>query len=397
MQLYYWLIWLVCQPDTGAFSHRVEGGLHRTSEEVLAFVKTEPSYDMELKNYAAWIPFEKGQLEMAEAPLPKCGSEELIIKNQVVAVNPVDWKIQFSGGYNQNYPMILGEDVAGEVLQVGSNVKDKFHIGQRVMAHTLGLAKGPAHGGFQVYPILTAATTSLIPADMSFTDAVVLPLSISTAAVGLFMNATLGLNYPETGLSHSRPSANSNDIKDIPTLLLWGGSSSVGSSVIQLASAAGYAVITTASPSNYEYCKDLGAAYVLDYHRPDVVSDLISLMKGRIVVGSYDAIGSDTTVRQCAAVLHALGGGKIASVGSNPDDLFGDVTIIRIQSKNIDTQEPEVAKKVWGSYVPSALKSGKLVPSPKALVVGNGLGEVQKGLDRQKQGVSARKVEIILG
>lgn len=393
MRLLRWLQWTGYQLGIEALNHEAEGNIYWPSEEVLGSGKSQSFYDVKLKNYAAWIPSEKAQLKVGEAPFPDCSDEELVIRNHVVAINPVDWKIQSSDGFSLQYPAILGEDVAGEVVQVGSNLNNKFQIGHRVIAHSSGLGRGPAYGGFQLYPVLTAATTSLIPDDISFTEAAVLPLSISTAAAGLFMNATLGLKYPEMDLSPSRLFA---DNGDIPALLLWGGSSSIGSSVIQFASAAGYAVITTASPSNYQYCKDLGAAYVLDYHNPDIIPLLISLLKGRTVVGSYDAIGSDVTVRQCASILHALGGGKIASVGSAPDDLFGDVTVARILSGNIVSQEPEVAKKIWGSYVPSALKTGSFVPSPKALVVGNGLEEVQKGLDRQKQGVSARKVEVIL-
>jgi NADPH:quinone reductase-like Zn-dependent oxidoreductase len=257
------------------------------------------------------------------------------------------------------------------------------------MAHTMGLDLGAPYGGYQLYPVLSAATTSVIPDEVSFTDAAVLPLSISTAAAGLFMNATLGLEYPKTD-----PRAFTN-AEDNLTLLVWGGSSSVGSSVIQLAAAAGYAVITTSSPAHFKYCEDLGATHVLDYHNAEVVTNLINLLKGKNIVGAYDAIGSEVTVRQCAAILHAFGGGKITSVGLTPD-VSSDVTVSRISSANIVTQEPEVADEIWGKYVPAALTSGKLVASPKALVVGKGLEDVQNGLDRQKEGVSARKVVVLL-
>lgn len=391
MQFLRWLSWTGYQLDIGTFNGRAQDKLGGASQEVLGFSQTEPSSNLQPQNYAAWIQSPQAQLSVSTASFPQCGSDDLILKNHVVAINPVDWKIQTSGGvgFNLTYPLILGEDVAGEVLQVGSNLKDEFHVGDRVIAHTMGLGKGAAYGGFQLYPVLTAATTARIPDDMSFSDAAVLPLSISTAAAGLFMNATLGLEYPKTD---SRPFANA---EDSPILLLWGGSSSVGSSVIQLAASAGYAVITTASVSNYKYCKDLGAAHVLDYHDPEVVSNLISLMKGKKIVGAYDAIGSEITVHQCASILHSFGGGKIASVGLAPD-VFADVTISRISSGKIVTDEPEVAAEVWGNYVPAALRSGTLIPSPKALIVGKGLGDVQKGLDRQKQGVSASKVEVLL-
>lgn len=180
------------------------------------------------------------------------------------------------------------------------------------------------------------------------------------------------------------------------TLLLWGGSSSVGSSVIQLAAASGYHVITTASPTNYQYCKLLGATMVLDYHNPDIVPILVSILHGSKVVGAYDAIGSDTTVRQCASVLHAVGGGKVVSVGSAPGELFENVKAVGIGSGDIVGKEPKVARKIWGEFLPAGLRKERFVPAPKALVVGEGLESVQKGLDRQKEGVSARKVVIKL-
>ncbi|KUJ19384.1 GroES-like protein [Mollisia scopiformis] len=378
--LLHWLSWTGYQLNTGS-------GNEYQSEQVIGF---PPSQAAKPRNYAALIPSEKAQLEVAGIPYPECGDDELIIKNHVVGVNPIDWKVQ-SGGFGLEYPVVMGEDVAGEILEVGTNAKHNFHVGQRVMAHTVGFDKGSSYGGFQLYPVLRAAITSPIPDDLSFTEAAVLPLSISTAAAGLFMNATLGLNSPKTDTIFSLPSTH---VADNPVLLLWGGSSSVGSSVIQLASAAGYTVITTSSSSNFKYCKELGAAHVLDYHDPEVVPKLINLLKGNKVVGAYDAIGSVTTVLQCASVLEALGGGKISSVGAAPSNLPPKVTLARISGGALEPREPTVAMEVWGTYVPWALKSGRLLPRPKALIVGKGLENVQKGLDRQKEGVSAKKVVI---
>ena len=111
----------------------------------------------------------------------------------------------------------------------------------------------------------------------------------------------------------------------------------------------------------------------------------MSLLKGTKLAGAYDAIGAETTVRQCAAVLHALGGGTIASVVSAPET-FKDVKIGRISSEDIVSESPKVAKEIWGKYIPAALKTGQFVPAPKPLVVGSGLENVQKGFDRQEGG-----------
>jgi len=179
--------------------------------------------------------------------------------------------------------------------------------------------------------------------------------------------------------------------------------------VIQLAVASGYRVITTASPSNYAYVKSLGASLVLDYHNPDIEDILIAILRSESsetpspdkpkLVGAYDAIGSDNTARACARVVHALGGGRVASVVSVPadGDLPRDVEFTRIASGNIISQEDgRVARTIWGGWVPGALASSALRAKPDELIVGRGLYYVQAGLDRQREGVSATKVVITL-
>lgn len=382
---------------------------------------------MQPVNYAAWIPLETARFVVSTAEYPsKLSGDEIIIKNHAVAVNPVDWKIQASGGFGLEYPAILGEDVAGEVVEVGAGVMAATGVdlkpGDRVIAHALGIGTGnPQYGGFQLYPRLKAVTVAKIPDDIPFRSAVVLPLSISTAAAGLYLKANLGLKFPDNDdldttkneqqravtsnrneAQQSHPPQDGLHKKTPDTLLLWGGSSSVGSSVTQLAVASGYRVIATASPSNYNYVKSLGASLVLDYRNPDIESILISVLRSEDagkLVGAYDAIGSDATARASARIVHALGGGRVTSVVSAPadDDVPSDVEITRIGSGNIVSQEDGlVANKIWGEWVPKALATGALRPKPEELVVGRGLYYVQAGLDRQKEGVSARKVVVML-
>ncbi|KAK5056098.1 hypothetical protein LTR84_012651 [Exophiala bonariae] len=357
---------------------------------------------MQLVNYAAWIPSEKARLEVGTSPFPThVAADEIVIKNHAVAVNPVDWKIQVSGGFGLRYPYILGDDVAGEVVEVGAAVKaaGTFKPGDRVIAHALGLgANNPQYGGFQLYPKLKIVTAAKIPDDIPPWNAVVLPLSVSTAAAGLYLKTNLGLKLPSVKTSTS--SDIDIDSKPPPTLLLWGGSSSVGSSVIQLAVASGYRVIATASPSNYGYVKALGAALVLDYHNPDIETLLIAVLRAEgsgPLAGAYDAIGSEATVSVSARIVHALGGGRVTSVISIPSQPPHDVTTTRISSAAIVTQEEgRVARKVWGEFVPAALRTGVLKPRPDELIVGRGLYFVQAGLDKQREGVSARKVVVTL-
>lgn len=213
-----------------ADAHTSGAGLPALAQEIIGLVKSHTSSSEQLQNYAAILPAEGAELQVVKASFPTPDEDELVIKNHAVAINPVDWKIQTLGGarFNLEYPVVLGEDVAGEVVQVGQKLKDRFHVGQRVLSYTLGLSGGNAYGGFQLYPLLKGSVVATIPDYLSYEEAVVLPLSISTAAAGLFLNATLALDYPTTKSRHSQL------VDDkYQTLLVWGGSSSVGSSVIR--------------------------------------------------------------------------------------------------------------------------------------------------------------------
>lgn len=385
-------------------------------------------------NYAAYLPSPNAPLEVATAPLPSLdtlGDDEIIVKTHAVAVNPVDWKVRDAPpGQNRfgiTYPFILGEDVAGEVVHAGagaragvpgSSTTAPLAKGDRVLGYAMGLGAGDtAYGGFQLYVKLRAAAVARIPPGLSYERAAVLPLSVSTAAAGLYMAATLGLRLPPSPSSSLQRDGDDNDDsrgwsdeekekkKNKGTLLVWGGSSSVGSSVVQLAAASGYAVVATASPANYGYVRGLGADLVLDYHNPDIVEVLTLVLRGAGggVVGAYDAIGTEATVRQNAAVLAAVGGSgdgrlRVASVGVvvdlSGDD--GDVEVVRVGATGIVDKEPEVARRVWGEYLPAALASGAFKPAPKETVVGRGLYYCQGALDLNKRGVSASKVVVQL-
>ena len=107
-------------------------------------------------------------------------------------------------------------------------------------------------------------------------------------------------------------------------VLVWGGSTSVGSNAIQLAVAAGYEVITTCSPKNFDYVKRLGASQAFDYRGNAVVGEIVAALKGKKLAGAFAvAAGS---VALCAEVLSAREGGEVLVFATAPgvslDDLF---------------------------------------------------------------------------
>jgi NADPH:quinone reductase-like Zn-dependent oxidoreductase len=85
-------------------------------------------------NQAAWLMKAGEPLQVGNAPLPTAGPGEIVVKNAVVAINPLDCHMQDAGVFVQHWPTIFGCDVAGEVYEVGSHVK-RFKKGDRVIGY----------------------------------------------------------------------------------------------------------------------------------------------------------------------------------------------------------------------------------------------------------------------
>jgi len=83
-------------------------------------------------NQAAWLRKANTPLEVGNAPLPKAGAGEIVVKNAAVAINPLDSHMQDTGVFVQQWPTVFGCDVAGEVFEVGCSV-DRFRKGDRVI------------------------------------------------------------------------------------------------------------------------------------------------------------------------------------------------------------------------------------------------------------------------
>lgn len=137
---------------------------------------------------------------------------------------------------------------------------------------------------------------------MPFEHAVVLPIALSTAASGLYPADLLNLPLPS-----ATPVPNSST-QTKTTVLIWGGASSVGSAAIQLARASSLRVLSTASPANHAFVKNLGAEEVFDYRSESVVQDLINVLKqdGRELVGVYDAISLPSSFSAVSSILDDL-------------------------------------------------------------------------------------------
>lgn len=369
-------------------------------------------------NTAAWSKARNAQLEVAPAPYTSPGDDQIVVRNRAVAINPLDWIIQVAGNLMYrwlDYPTVLGSDVAGEVVEVGRAVT-RFQVGDRVLGHAVSTDKDcnrAAEGGFQQYTVVLERMAAPIPPSLSFEDAAVLPLGVSTAACALFQTDQMGLR---------RPTATPTPTGE--TVLVWGGSTSVGSNAIQLATAAGYDVITTASPRNFDYVRSLGASQVFDYNSPTVAADIVAALEGRVLAGTI-AIGT-TSAAACVRIVGACKGNKFVALATPPVsfDRLADPDRSRFEvprlvrklvTSNIALQvrsrtrrvrikyifgttlkANDVSTVIYRDFLPDALAEGRYVAAPAPSVVGQGVGDIQRAMDLQRKGVSAAKVVVTL-
>jgi len=362
-------------------------------------------------NIAAYVVTTPSKhIEIREAPYTKPANNQIVIRNHAVAINPVDRMLPMVGAYQYlKWPFILGSDSAGEVIEVGSGVK-RFKPGDRVVGQAVGYDEKintSTQGSFQLYTILLEDMTSHIPDNLSYENASVLPLGVSTASSGLFQNDQLDLQLPSL---NSKPTGR--------TLLIWGGSTSVGSNAIQLAVAAGYEVFTTCSPRNFEYCKSLGATQCFDYNSATITEEIVKAMSGKTTAGAM-TIG-DGGAEAALDILARCKGSKFISMISYPMPpsppqrfvvpttvyyfmKFMITTTIKARMRGIGwgfvngttLVHNGVGKSVY-AYLEQALEKGVFQCKPEPVVVGNGLEKLQEALDVQKNGVSAKKVVLNL-
>ncbi|KAJ6015839.1 hypothetical protein N7540_010430 [Penicillium herquei] len=320
-----------------------------------------------------------------ESPIPsQISDEEIVIKVNAWAMNPADAMVQDIPLPFIKYPLILGQDIAGTVESVGSVAASKFQPGDRILGLALGAAVAkPEQGAFQEYVILNYNMACKIPDTLSFTDASVFPLCIATAAHGLFSKDYLGLPFPSTTIA---PNSSGKSI------LIWGGSSGVGSNAIQLCKGAGFEVITTCSPHNTQYVKDLGADIVFDYTDKDAIDEVVAALDKGECVGIFQAAGDPSPSCQVAhkskQTLRVVATNPVPE-GAAPEGV--DAKMVFASGGAVIYHETSPA--TFASYLPEALAKGtyKVAPAPE-VVPTKGVEGLQEALDILKKGVSAKKL-----
>ena len=286
------------------------------------------------------------------------GENDVIIKVEYSACNPVDNFMAATGMLVESFPFVVGCDCSGTVEAVGQN--SKFKVGDRVATYP-GLGK-PTTGTFAEYVKADSRLVFQIPESMQLEEASTLGVGSLTACMLFY--GVFGKEVKEGADKHG--------------VLVYGASSSVGMYAVQFAHLEGHSVVAVASQKNHELLKSLGADVCLDYKTEGWTAKAVEALKERGVPIAIDTIANDGTLKACAQIVQACGGKTIAT--TLPHDSVGSVNVEAV-NLGVLPGEAEGTAKLY-EYVAKCntlLKDGKLKGNPTKLVPG-GLGAVAQAL-----------------
>lgn len=232
----------------------------------------------------------KDQGRIGEMPDPQLRENDVLVQVYAAGVNPLDSKIK-SGEFKlilpYRLPLILGNDVAGVVVQVGRQVR-RFKIGDEVYARP----PKDRIGSFAEFISMNEDAVAIMPKKLTMEEAASIPLVALTAWQALIEKANL---------------------KKGQKVLIHAGSGGVGTIAIQLAKHLGATVATTTSTANLDLVKNLGADIAIDYK----TTDFTKVLRDYDVV--LNSLGTET-LNKSLEVLKP--GGKLISISGPPDPDF---------------------------------------------------------------------------
>ncbi|MEH1770387.1 NAD(P)-dependent alcohol dehydrogenase [Nostoc sp.] len=188
-------------------------------------------------------------LQYEDVEQPKIEPTQLLVKVRASSVNPVDWKIRqgmLSLITGSKFPKILGFDVAGDVVEVGSGVT-RFKPGDAIYGST----SFPG-GGYAEFAAVPENLAVLKPTNLNYEEAAAVPLAALTALQAL---------------------RDQGNIQTGQNLLINGAAGGVGIFAVQIAKALGAVVTGVSSTKNLDLVKSLGADRVIDYTQQDFTED----------------------------------------------------------------------------------------------------------------------------
>ncbi|KZF20530.1 NAD(P)-binding protein [Xylona heveae TC161] len=280
---------------------------------------------------------------------------------------------------------VLGCDFVGTVVAAGNSVS-RIGNGDKVAGLVWG-GETKGIGAFSEYTIADEKICFRVPADIPSAEAVTIPLAGATAWLALFSHHCLKIR------------------REVPhqSILIWGGSSSVGQYAIQIAALYGFNIATTCSPKNFDLVKSLGAKHAFDYKSDDVAEQIKAAVPNLVFV--FDTIGAGAS--SATASKAVTGDGVLCTVRpgkANTEHVAKNVRVTDVLVFTAFLKEHNYGALRWPALrddhelasefydrLPHWLESVRF--KPNSILLLKGLDSVTEGFDLYKQGkISAKKV-----
>jgi NADPH:quinone reductase-like Zn-dependent oxidoreductase len=194
---------------------------------------------------------------------PEIRPDQVLIRVFASSVNPVDWKIRkgmLRLLLGQSFPMVLGFDISGEIVEVGSQVS-RFRAGDLVYAYSDHFPGG----AYAEYVAVSENVTAPKPSNLSHPEAAAVPLAATTALQAL----------RDCGM-----------LKAGQRVLINGASGGVGTFAVQTAKILGADVTSVCGPQNLDLMYSLGSDRVIDYKQINFTQEATTYDLVFDVVGS---------------------------------------------------------------------------------------------------------------
>ncbi|MEA5464700.1 quinone oxidoreductase family protein [Leptothoe sp. PORK10 BA2] len=309
-------------------------------------------------------------VQVEQVDLPEPGPDQVRIRVRAAGMNNSDLQTtygKYRGYGHQGLPQMLGQEAAGEVEAVGTNVTE-FTPGMRVFGHVAGAFAESALG--------PAAELLPLPQNISFEIAASLPIAYLTAIMALVCKAKLQADE---------------------WVLIHPGSGGVGTAATQLAQLLGARVIATASSDQKtNYLRALGIAHVLNHTTQDVVTEVQKITEKKGVQVALDG-GGQVTLPQCLAAI--ANEGRIISYGYTTG-MAATLPLVNLIGRNVQlfgialwyNQDYRTTLTVLRDLVIPAIVKGQVQPTINLV---QGLERVSQSLLQMEQNRLMGKVVIV--
>lgn len=248
-----------------------------------------------------------------DVPAPQAEGDGVLIDVEATTVNPGDIKVrsgQRQKSFPVRFPMAMGREAAGTIRALGPNAPAGLDVGQRVFG-----SAAPGIGTFAEQTVLTGASATPVPEELSAGRAASIPVAFGTAHDAL----------------------NQLRLRPGQPLLVLGAGGGVGSSALSLAKAAGLTVWGVGSAGKHDVITRMGAQHV---ESGTGWADRVRQLGTPAAI--LDLVGGEV-LRQGAQLLADEAPGSFAG------DAAGEAAGQRVRI--VSAADPALAKELGGSGI----------------------------------------------